>query len=471
LLIGVIMREFTTGTFRKFLPKNLRGIELLFVALLFSPLSTSCQKTTVKQSPQTEQNAEVLTPTQTTDGFYQLSSSKPVTLNVNLQEIRPSNKVETFQTATATQHKGSSRKYINEELNSRLTVKLPDGEWKMKWQSKLPTSSFTPSAIIETKDRIIIETDGVWLLFDKAGNKLQQGVLGASGISADDENFYAADSTGLIVARRLSDGVTVFGLSLYFGNKFQRTFMSRKGQHFLVVSTERTLNPERREAKENSLMEAIDLGKPLKTDADGLLKSAQPLSHLARKTRLLLTALHDETIVLATQNRVYLSDANLNISRAFTGEFTPLKISLDEAGRIYLIVEAKNRRLLWLLLPTGELATTFDISSSGQPLMPPIIGYNHYIYLVTADKVLSISPGGKLIWRTTLEKEISSAAVTANDQLLVSTENEISAFDVEGRRRILFTFSDERITTPPVLIENGEILVASKKSLYCLSSH
>jgi outer membrane protein assembly factor BamB len=444
------MNEFAIHSFHKLL----RVTKLIFIVLLFSSL-VSCQ--TIKPKQQT-----------TADGFYSLPTNEAVK-TIAPQEIRRLNKPQTFSKAAIEKRNEISHAYINEELNSRLPFALNNGGWKIKWQADL-SSSFMPLAVLETKDRIVIESDGIWWLFDKGGKKIQHGPFSASRVVLDNENFYVADSTGLIVARRLSDGGNVFGLSLFFGQEYERTFMIRKGRRFLAASTERELDPDVPDRKENSLVELVDLGESLKTDDDGLLKSSKSLAHLVRKTRLLLTAAHGEVIVFATQNRIYLADMNLNVTQAFAGDFTPVTMSIDEAGRIYLIVEEKKRRSLWLLFPTGELTMTFELPSSfGEIIMPPVIGYNHQAYIITKNKILVVSSEGKLIWQSSLEKKIGGASITTDEQLLVSTESELLAFDTKGQKQTLFAVSNDNIQTSPVLTSSGEILFASVKRLYCLS--
>lgn len=438
---------------------NLKLLSLIFVFASFAACQTGKKSPTPKNAPNIADKSPI------TDGFFQLLSNEPVKLKVKLEEIKRADKPPNFAKVEPAQATGSLRQFINSEQNSRSPFALSNGEYKLNSQTDLP-SSFSAKAILQVKDRIIVESDGIWTLFDHTGKKIIHGTLGASGIFADAENFYAADSTGLIFARRLSDGATVFALSLYFGDEYERTFMFRQGQKFLAVSRERELDPHLADTKENSLIEAVDLGEPLKTDRDGLLKSAKPTAHLVRKTKLLLSAFHQDTLVLATQNRIYTANPDLEINKAFTGEFTPLKMSLDEAGQIYLIVAEKERRSLWLLLPMGELVMSFEIPATfGQPLMPPIIGSNRQIYLVGTDKILAVKPDGKLAWENSPEKTITGATGTTNDLLLVSAGNELLAFDAKGQKRTVLTVS-EAITTSPILTKKTEILLASSKYLY-----
>lgn len=463
------MQKIIFRTFPKLLRQFIK-VGCLLILTSFLSSFAACQPPSTKQKPPEKQEKTSIPQQPITDGFFNLLSEEPVKLNVALKEIRRSNKSRTFPKAAVKEHSGSRRKFINEELNSRLPFALGDGVWKIKWQADLP-QSFTHSAVLEINERIIVESDGIWSLFDQNGKKLLHDQIGASGVIADDENFYAADSTGLIFARRLSDGGNVFGLSLYFGNAFERIFMLRQDRNFLAVSTERELDPQTPDTIENSLIELVDLGKPLKTDDDGLLKSAKPLAHLVRKTKLLLTAAHDKTLVFATENRVYTADSDLNIEQALTGKFIPLTMSLDDSGRIYLIVKRKDRHFLWRLLPTGELEIELELPPQFEPAQtPPVIGYNYQIYILGHDKILAVNPEGKLIWQNSPEKKIGGASVTKNEQLLISAENELLAFDTKGRKNLVFALPDDSISTPPILTTKGEILLASKKYLYCLTS-
>lgn len=455
------MRKVFFYRFDELLRRCVTSIKILILTAIFSIL-IACQNQPLTNQTGSIQSAQI------SDGFYQLGSDKPIKLKVPLTEIRRATESPKFSLSPIEKYNGTRRRFINEQLNSRSPIVLNDGEWKIKWQADLP-AGFSPLAILEANERILIESDGVWFLFDKEGKKLLNGQLGASGIILDNENFYAADSSGLIWARSLADGKNIFGLSLYFGNVYQRIFMFRQGQKFLAFSTERDLEADTPKFKDNTLIEAIELGNPIKIDSDKLLQSAQPLAHLIRKTNTLLTAANNQMLVFATQNRIYLADLNLEIQKAFSGDFVPQTMSLDETGRIYLTVKKENRSFLWLIFPNGELAMEFELPRSFvQNSTPPIIGYKNNIYLLGKNKILVVNLEGKLLWENDLEKNIGGAIVTANDQLLVSVKNEVLAFDINGQKRNIVSLTDEPITVAPLLTKGGEILVASKNRLYCL---
>ncbi len=120
-----------------------------------------------------------------------------------------------------------------------------------------------------------------------------------------------------------------------------------------------------------------------------------------------------------------------------------------------------------------HLANTIELELPPQfepAQTPPVIGYNYQIYILGHDKILAVNPEGKLIWQNSLEKKISGASITKNEQLLISAENELLAFDTKARQKIVFALSDDSISTSPILTAKGEILLASRKSLYCLTS-
>ena len=216
------MRKVFFYRFDELLRRCVTSIKILILTAIFSIL-IACQNQPLTNQTGSIQSAQI------SDGFYQLGSDKPIKLKVPLTEIRRATESPKFSLSPIEKYNGTRRRFINEQLNSRSPIVLNDGEWKIKWQADLP-GGFSPLAILEANERILIESDGVWFLFDKEGKKLLNGQLGASGIFLDNENFYAADSSGLIWARSLADGKNILGLSLDFGDVDQRICLSRKGK-------------------------------------------------------------------------------------------------------------------------------------------------------------------------------------------------------------------------------------------------
>jgi hypothetical protein len=125
-------------------------------------------------------------------------------------------------------------------------------------------------------------------------------------------------------------------------------------------------------------------------------------------------------------------------------------MSLDEAGRVYLLAQTKVGLELWLGNKDGQrlLSSALPQDMRVNPT-PPMVSYNHRIYILGADRVIAIAPSGKLAWVRPLKTAHAFAVVTADDQLLVSDGSELVVFDEAGKRRVLQTFADDVLATPP----------------------
>lgn len=66
------------------------------------------------------------------------------------------------------------------------------------------------------------------------------------------------------------------------------------------------------------------------------------IADLERQSKLLLAAIHENTIVLATRDRIFFADSSGELNGALAGTFVPYTMSLDEMGRIYLILSPKS---------------------------------------------------------------------------------------------------------------------------------
>jgi hypothetical protein len=164
-------------------------------------------------------------------------------------------------------------------------------------------------------------------------------------------------------------------------------------------------------------------------------------------------------------------DWDLTIRHGLEAGFDPVTMSLDEAGRIYLVVKIDGRNVLWLVTPEGGLLYAFEFQpGSPPPDYPPIIAYDHSVYLVSGAQILALGPDGKLNWTRAANSTVKGGFVTP-DQLLVVTEGDsITSWNAQGRRTVLFSTGGDMLQTPPVLAPAGELLAASETRLYCLSA-
>ena len=399
------------------------------------------------------------------DGFFRLFPEQSVILNIPLQAIRHAAKPIAIPPAPSANHRGTSRRFASEQLNSRSSAEISSGELSVAWQSEIPRS-FEPVAVMELNGTALVEANGFWLLFDRNGKKLAQRRTSSSGVFLDNENFYYSNAAGLIFGQRLNDANASFAFSLLFGNQYARSYMFRSGRRMIVVSRERELDPHKPNNKERSLVELVDLGDPLVTDRDGVLTSAKPIEHFARNTDTFLAASTGDKLVLATQDRIYTTDLSLRFLQALSGEFVPLSLSLDESGRIYALVEKSGSRFLWTISTAGEIVSEYELPAGfRQTKMPPAIGFDHTVFLSAADEIISIDSRGKLAWRVKLEANLGGFVVTPKRTLLVTSGRDLLLFDPKGNPRTLFSFQGEDLVTAPTITDDGSVLVASRNRL------
>jgi hypothetical protein len=97
------------------------------------------------------------------------------------------------------------------------------------------------------------------------------------------------------------------------------------------------------------------------------------------------------------------------------------------------------------------------------------VGYDHTAYIVTAGRILSVAPDGKLNWMRAASGAIVGAAVSADDLLITSEGNALTAWDAEGQRRVLYEFAGETLATAPAMTPDGDLLVATHTAVYRLA--
>jgi hypothetical protein len=372
-------------------------------------------------------------------------------------------------TASADPARQYFRAYGNYRQDSRLGRNLPSGTWHVRWKADLDPA-FPPAHVIEASNRILVEA-GEWRLLDRDGKLVARNRASRAPMATDSVNglFYEINPEAYFAAYRLEDGKPAFDFLPAYGDEFSRTHLARNGNHMLIAGIQRALDPHGRETPEQSLVEIVNLGSPPTADDLGFLSTLSPVGTLRIPEPLLVVASSSDVIVAARTDEIYVIDWDLEVHAALESAFTPHAISLDEAGRIYLLADHDQRWFLMLLKQGGDRIYTFELPSGIVPsATPPIIAYDHSVYLLSPRRIYSIAPNGMQRWSATTASPLAGAAVTADDVLLTAEGNEIATYDSEAARKVLFQ-GDSFVTTP-ILTAWGEILVASKTALYCLSA-
>ena len=290
------------------------------------------------------------------DEFTKIRPKEPV-IPIETHKIKPLSAQFSFPPEIIGDNLNACRPFVNDGLNSRLAHALPIGKWVVS-RSALLNSGTRPKHILQAFDRLIIQGDGPWQLFDTDCNLMANGYLDGSDVVIDSTNklFYLADDSGMIEARNLSDGNRVFSASLIFGDVYYRSFIARQGERMIVVSTEREIDQdaEDEDKPKDSTIEILKFNEPQKIDQDGILKSARVIAELKRKTLLLRSARNGETLVVVTKNQICLLDFDLQIKAAIDGEFIPFVMSLNNAGIIFIVLYDKGSSKLRAIRPNGE---------------------------------------------------------------------------------------------------------------------
>ncbi len=358
--------------------------------------------------------------------------------------------------------------YANDQQNSRLSATVSSG-FRVRWQSQL-NPTFQPEFVLTDASRIVVQS-AEWQMFDADGRPIASDRRSFGPIVMDGANqlMYLINPAGYLVARKLGDGSQLYNFLPQFGDSYARTFISRQGQRMLIAGSERPRGSHGDFVPANSIIEADDLGERPTVDEMGFLTSLVERGSLMIPSIGLRTAGINDQVIAAVPGRLYLLDANLKIKDTVEAEFTPVAMSLDEAGRIYLVSSVKDRTHLWMLTPAGEQIYSFDLPPGTSVIQPPLVDYDHTAYLIAGQHITAVDHAGKLKWSKSVAGSIAGASVMADDHLLIAEGGTVAIYDTRGERRAIFQSPGEDLATPPVLSAKGEILVASATHLYCLS--
>jgi hypothetical protein len=351
-----------------------------------------------------------------------------------------------------------------------LQYRVKGSSDQAKWQVELP-SRFSPTSVLAGGGRIVVEGSNAWWLVDASSRRgLEQGQLSVGEVVLDPPRqvFYAPNPNGYLAAYALSDGHREFFLTPFFGEEFNRALVERRERRILMVSVERPLSSHANIVAYRSVAELWDLAEPSEVSDSGRLKSAKRADYLMAETAHLLSALHGDTLALATDDNVFLAGFDLKLQRQFTDKFHPLFLSMDEVPRLYMIVRVESGLELWILSHTGERILRWSLPSGFEPSAPPLVGFDHIVYLTGPHRLVAIDPSGTIRWEKSEESEVAGAGITPEGNLIVAAGSNLFSYDATGKRTLLFTVPDDAFVTAPATDEKGNLLVAGRRRLYCL---
>ena len=363
-----------------------------------------------------------------------------------------------------------TRPYADNELNSRSPVFISNKLWDIKWQTAI--DPFFPGKFILTAgSNFIIQAADRWYLLDSEGELKGKDFIGNSDIVFDPERklFYYADRFGNISAINLSSAKRLFSMQVHGLEDVERKYFCRIDHNFLLAEKSENKNPHDPSPLSFIYLEVYAVDDPPIVE-NGNLTSYKELSHTYYYTDQVVAASDLKHFVYSIENKLIIAGPNLKTEAEFEDEFRPVTLSLDESGRIYMtVINNQNKLALRVISADGNLLVDTEIPVEDQlNSIPPIIGYDHGIYIVFDNQVFSFTENGNLKWQTFTDGKTGGAIVTLDNRLLLSEGSTISQFDENGERQFIFQFPGEKITTSPVITKNKDIIVTTEGNIYLL---
>ena len=366
-----------------------------------------------------------------------------------------------------------TRPYANDESNSRAPVEISEKLWEIKWQ--IAVDPFFPAKFILTaKDNFIIQASGRWYLLNSKGELTGKDFIGNSDIVFDSERglFYYADRFGQIAAVNLSSGEKLYSMQVHGLEDVERKYFFRIDNNLLLAEKSENKNPHDPSPLSFIYLEAYTIDDPPIVE-NGNLTSYKELYHTYYYTNQVAAASDQKHFVYSVENKVIIAGPDLKTESEFEDQFKPVTLSLDESGRIYMtVINNENKLALRIITPGGDLIVDLEIPVENQlNSIPPVIGYNHEIFIVFDNLVFCFAEDGKLKWQTYTDGKTGGAVIDSDNKLLLSEGSTISQFDERGERQFIFQFPGEHIVTSPVITKEKNIIVATESNIYLLIPH
>ncbi|MCF6282925.1 MAG: hypothetical protein L3J28_12090 [Candidatus Polarisedimenticolaceae bacterium] len=366
--------------------------------------------------------------------------------------------------------------YGNAQQNSRTVSINPSHNWHLVWKTEI-IEKRTPRFVLQKGGAIAIQATA-WQLFSIDGKATYHGIAGPGQLSIDTANhlLYSIDRNGYLTGTRHSDGVRAFRTSLSGGDLAGFPWVHRQGEYLLAAGSEFPKSDFESNAPSSPTISSIDsiylINQFQVISTGGLLNGI--LKRLMFETETLHVAANNEgdKLWVTVPNRLLITNHDLEILNGFSGDFTPLSMSLDEANTAYIIVKTDQSRELWRI--TSEGVVTYRNILMGQPRRfekPPAVGIDHTAYIASDDVIQAIDINGQTRWSRPISDTFAGMSISASNKLLISEESSVILIDEAGQSTNLFDTGDEPLTTPPILTENGDILVASGQYLYRLTAN
>ena len=368
---------------------------------------------------------------------------------------------------------GYARPFADTGFTSRCPQTLPQGDWQQAWIAPAD-ANFPPSFVIANHDRIALQGGGGWRLLDSSGKHIADGRNGPGPVyfdTAHDRLFYL-DINDQLIALNQRDGRFDYLVALQFGDLFSKSLLATVGNDFIIVAVEQEGMPHRPAPPDRSAIQVIATGTPLARNSDGSLSSLVRDENLQIGSVGLLAALQNGRLTATWPNRLMQLGLDLQVHNVIEGNFHPGLLTTDEAGRAYIVLaDEHHERALWVISEAGARILSVGLPTQlGTLFFPPIIGFDHRIFILTRSRLLALAPTGERLWQATAQSEFVGACVTADGTVLAADGSEVAAFAPSGARQVLARLPG-KVLTPPILTADETLLAADAAHLYAFRHH
>jgi hypothetical protein len=361
-----------------------------------------------------------------------------------------------------------TRRFGNIRSDSRV-LQLADGRYAIAWSKEINITK--PDLLLHGAGRLAVQGGGRWLLFSDTGSPVGEGDYGPSDISIDDRAglLTFVNRLSFVQAHRLSDAKFLFRFSLTYSDLFGRPLLARIGDRMYAVGVEAQAFPHRPKPPNRSLIEFKQIGAPLNISKEGDLLSLTDESRIEIASAELRVAADEQTIVFSTPGCLYIAALDLNVQKAFTGDFRVEMMSRDERQRTYSVMLAPGgQRMIQVINDAGEVQVQVPLDTRyGPPIAPPAIGYDHRIYYAGRSMVAAFTHEGQVLWEHPA-RDCHGIGVMPSGAVLVSTGSRLLRCKSSADPDVVFEFPREKIATAPVVSGSNEVFVATEAHVYCL---
>ena len=355
--------------------------------------------------------------------------------------------------------------------NSRAPGSANRGPWHVRWQSPAPTPI---SVVLLAPKRVVVQRVNGWSLFNRDGKPLAQGFPSRGVITLDPSAgvFYTLGNGNTLQAIDLEKGDVRFNIGLGFDESFAWLLFLRSGNRILAAAAEQPTPGPRPNPPTRSVFEVVEAARPPELDPYKFITLDLQQRLVFKQAGMLPVASGDVLWAVMPDLLIRTSSAQ-NIDGAFTGSFTPVSASADEAGWLHMVVMpgAPNSRLeLWIVTPDGHSTARQPVPAAySESKIPPAIGYDRRVYLRAAQSVAAFSPQGAPLWEYHADAIIAGLSTTPDGRVVVATGKNLVALDSNGKSEHLASLPATASTSPVVTVD-GEILIGTDSGLVCLSS-